>query len=1006
MPMFSICIPTYNDAEFLPACLDSVLNQDFSDLEVVVVSDGSTDDTADVIAEYVRADQRVKGVVRSENKGPHLARYEATKLSQGRYVLYLDSDDELNPGFLSSLSAQLSAHPVDVLHFGVEVVDCGVGEAEAAAFAGFVNQNIEYLDGVGSLKAAFSASDGGFRQDWRITQRVYEADMLKAAWGRMSFGNLGRAEDAYESFVVLSGAKSCATCNSIVGLKYFYGRGVNSAQRLSVSEFADDAAEFQTSVACIADYARGLDGDVASACVGGTANKLFDLLFNDWLHRVLDADKIAAAKAAARVSSPVICAGQMMRLVRDLAYDDWAQGRDYDPEAPYLSWLAASIEVAGNACASTPSYQKLLATAELHIRDLKIRSQKKRWNNAPARIFVSAHKPVETFDSDILQPVQVGCAMRDQLFSWSLHDNDGENISSQNPMYCELTTQYWAWKNVEAPYIGFCHYRRYFDFTDTPHDQNIYGEIMDDRICAATQARYGLDDASIMRALDGVDIVTTVVQDIRDYMGPDATLRSQYDAADQLHVEDLDRVVKILIAHHPEYEQDARDFLAGHTGCFCNMFIMRNELFRDYCAWLFPILQEFVDGWDSSCCSREGVRTPGHLSERLLNIYLNHLVRTNPELRVKRLQCVHFQRPDKVIPPLPLRVDDPRPVIPVVFASDDGYVPMVTTTVYSALKNASSSYRYDVTILHRNISGDHQRIMREFLSRFENAYLRFVDVSDIVTDYNLSTNNEHISIETYYRFLIQKLLPFYDKVLYLDSDLIVKGDIAELYNVELGDNLLAAAHDIDFVGNVNMKRGDRLDYARDVLGMKDPYAYFQAGVLVLNTRAMREAHSIDEWLTFASDDRFIYNDQDVLNTYCEGRVVFLDWAWNVMIDCGNRIANVFASAPADMLAAFERSRCAEKVVHYAGFQKPWKFVDCDRSDLYWSYCKETPFYEELLAKLMIPPAPVEMVPACMRHEPSCGPDNPLRKIVDPIAPLGSARREVLKSVARAVRGRK
>ena len=78
------------------------------------------------------------------------------------------------------------------------------------------------------------------------------------------------------------------------------------------------------------------------------------------------------------------------------------------------------------------------------------------------------------------------------MFKETLHDNDGENISSKNPMYCELTAQYWAWKNADADYYGFCHYRRYFDFTNTPHRENDYGEIMDSFIDAIPSRSMGL----------------------------------------------------------------------------------------------------------------------------------------------------------------------------------------------------------------------------------------------------------------------------------------------------------------------------------------------------------------------------------------------------------------------------------------------------------------------------------------------------------------------------------
>lgn len=1004
MPRFSICVPSYNNAQYLDGCVRSVLAQDYTDYELIVVNDGSEDNTGELISSLAGCDSRVVAVDRQENLGRHLTRQEAVDRASGDYVLFLDSDDELMPGFLGELNSILQIDPVDVLHFGVKVADCGVGSDEAGQFEAYVNAPLEELTGDSILSAVYSPREGGYRQDWRITQRVYSSALIKRSFDSMVHVDLGRAEDAYESFVVLSMASRSITRNDIVGLLYNYGRGVNSGSPLTVSDFAEDAGEFWSAIKSIEDYAHELGTPFARECAEGARDKLFDLLFNDWMNRLPAEGKIAAVQAAASKSSYIDCAVQLMRLVRDAAYSSWITGGSIDESASYLEWYDCAREMAGNEAALSQRYQSYLAAARGHIDDLRRRTRLTAFNDQDVRIFVSTHKRVDLFDSKMLQPVQVGCALRDFRYDWALHDDEGENISTLNPMYCELTSQYWAWKNVDAPYIGFCHYRRYFDFADVEHQQNPFGEVMDARIDAESQAKYCLDDASISKVLEGVDIVTTVVQDIRSYLGPNATLRSQYNAADHLYVEDLDHVVDILIKYHPEYAEDARAFLAGHTGCFCNMFIMKRDIFRAYCEWLFPLLEEFVDTTDMSKYSREGVRTPGHLSERLLNIYLNHQLRHHPEWKVKRLQCVHFTQPDyNPGMKMPVHLDDRRQVVPIVFASDNNYVPMLTTTVYSMLCNASPDYRYDITVLHRDIAGENQRIIREFLSRFENAEISFCDVSQAIEKFNLTTNNPHISVETYYRFLIQELLPHYDKVLYLDSDLIVEGDVSELFAVDLKDSLLAAAHDIDFVANVNMKRGDRLDYARDILGMNDPYGYFQAGVLVLNTRAMRSEYSMEQWLEFASDERFIYNDQDVLNAHCEGKVVYLDYDWNVMIDCCGRIGNVFSFAPAGMLDAYMDSRNHEKIVHYAGVQKPWKQGGCDRDELYWQYARETPFYERLLMMSMSP-ATKGHRSGYLMHDPAISPSSKLRKYIDPIAPLGSARREFAKSVVRKIRG--
>ena len=161
--------------------------------------------------------------------------------------------------------------------------------------------------------------------------------------------------------------------------------------------------------------------------------------------------------------------------------------------------------------------------------------------------------------------------------------------------------------------------------------------------------------------------------------------------------------------------------------------------------------------------------------------------------------------------------------------------------------------------------------MRAHLGRHANARITFFDVWRMVKGYDLDTNNEHISIETYYRFLVQDVLSAYNKVLYLDSDLVVEGDVAELFDTELGDNLVAATRDVDYLANLNLPDGDRLRYTRGVLKLKDPYDYFQAGVLVLNTKAMRALHTVPEWLKVSQRTDFIYNDQDILNSECEGR---------------------------------------------------------------------------------------------------------------------------------------
>ena len=81
------------------------------------------------------------------------------------------------------------------------------------------------------------------------------------------------------------------------------------------------------------------------------------------------------------------------------------------------------------------------------------------------RIFIACHKPTYVPENPIFYPVQVGTALTEKrLEHMAYRDNEGDNISGKNPDYCELTAQYWAWKNIDCDYYGFFHYRRYLTF--------------------------------------------------------------------------------------------------------------------------------------------------------------------------------------------------------------------------------------------------------------------------------------------------------------------------------------------------------------------------------------------------------------------------------------------------------------------------------------------------------------------------------------------------------------
>lgn len=1011
MPKISIVIPAYNVGDYLQECLDSVRNQTFSDIEAIVVNDASPDNVGEIAAQAAAQDPRIRVITNNPNMGTHRTRMAGAENASGEYTFFLDGDDALKPDMCEQLAAEIDKHPVDVLHYGLTVVAANeLLEDERQAFETFNNTPTPDSTGEDIVRDIFDESRG-YKVDWRVTQRLYKTSLLKKAFAAMTRDRLGRSQDGYECFVVSAFAQSYHSCKDCRGYIYYYGRGISGTNMINAAKYARYCDHFKADFDAAYEFADAQRSEMLHDCAQGFQRKATEILANDWKVRVPEEEKAEAAKQMEAIFGPAITGRELYRFVRDDAYALLSKGQLLPTDANLSNWfgIANAISVpTDRVSADTIRFHEIKRIAISHMHELTEKSNNteafQNYDKQNIRIFVTAHKNVDRFDSDIMQPVQVG--PKNERFPWAFHDDEGENIADLNPRYCELTTQYWAWKNINADYYGFCHYRRYFDFSETVHEENAFGEIMDDYIDAKAAKEYGLDDNNIAHVVKQYDVITTPFGDLDEIINKYGSPRALWEAAPLLHDDDLKRCYQILCAMYPDYRKDAQDFFNGNKACFCNMFIMKKEIFFDYCEWMFPILEEFDRNTDYSTYSKEALRTPGHLSERLLNIYLMHHKRIGSNWKFKELQCVHFTNPEPAEELKPLDVFD-KPIVPVVFAADDNYVSQLTTTVYSAMKNADPSYFYDVVVLQRNIAWDKQERLRDFFKQFPNMSLRFTNVERELSGHDLSTNNAHISIETYYRFLIQKLLPFYDKVLYLDSDIVINGDIAKLYNTDLQGKLLGAIRDIDFLANLNVKHGKRMGYAKNVLKMKNPYDYFQAGVLVLNTKAMRERYTIRQWLTYASNPAFIYNDQDVLNAHCEGEVLYLPWEWNVVHDCGGRVGNLFVQAPNDIYDAYMRSRNNPQIIHYAGFQKPWTDPDCDFASIYWRYARETPFYERLLKRVVkatAPKAPVIVTPA--KPPRAVGEDSPIRKIIDPIMPIGSRRRELLKSIGRTARGRR
>lgn len=264
--------------------------------------------------------------------------------------------------------------------------------------------------------------------------------------------------------------------------------------------------------------------------------------------------------------------------------------------------------------------------------------------------------------------------------------------------------------------------------------------------------------------------------------------------------------------------------------------------------------------------------------------------------------------------------------IPIFFAIDDAYTPFLAVALQSLVDNASKDYQYLIKILHTNVQEEHMKQIKKYESK--NVSIEFVDLTYYIGKVKDKLyTRDYYTNTTYFRLFLPELYPQYDKVLYLDSDIIVLGDISKLYNTEMGSNLVAAAPDDIIQYNKVFQ-----DYAELVVGVAKYKHYFNAGVLLMNLDELRKFKFQEKFLYLLGTVKFsVAQDQDYLNRLCKGRVTLISHDWDVMPYVNEE------TKPEDI-----------KLIHYNFAYKPWHFEDVAYSEYFWKYAKKTEFYDEII----------------------------------------------------------
>ena len=264
-------------------------------------------------------------------------------------------------------------------------------------------------------------------------------------------------------------------------------------------------------------------------------------------------------------------------------------------------------------------------------------------------------------------------------------------------------------------------------------------------------------------------------------------------------------------------------------------------------------------------------------------------------------------------------------VIPIFFAVDDGYIPFLAVALESMIEHASKNFYYSIKILYTNITEENKQKINKYNGA--NINIEFVDLNYYIEEVKDKLyTRDYYTNTTYFRLFIPNLYPQYSKALYLDSDIVVLGDISELYNIDIEDNLVAAAPD-DVIQTQKVFQ----DYAERVVGVSDYKHYFNAGILLMNLDEFRKFDFQKKFLYLLETIKFtVAQDQDYLNRLCKGKTRIIDKTWDRM-----------------PIATDDVKEEDIKIIHYNLAYNPWHFDDVLYKEYFWKYAEKTEFIDEI-----------------------------------------------------------
>ena len=528
-------------------------------------------------------------------------------------------------------------------------------------------------------------------------------------------------------------------------------------------------------------------------------------------------------------------------------------------------------------------------------------------------------------------------------------DNTGDNISLKNRSYCELTTQYWAWKNAEADYYGFCHYRRFFTLSEKiVTDRKLVSKrrhINCEVLSRDSVRAFGLDDAAGMeRFVEGYDVILPLEQDLsilETPIGRQPNVYRHFAAHNRLfmHAPDLKVMMEVLQEKFPEYAADAEAYLKQKGFWGFNCFVARKKYFRQLCEFEFPILEEVEKRLNTRLYNRQASRVYGFLAEILSAIFFYHLKKTVPGLKVRESQLIYFDHAEARDPMIPACGPETVPVL--LYYGDEerekikGFLP--EQAVRTFLETKTPGRAYELILLHFGLAPQYLKYYQKLCEEAGGVSFRNIDLRlerKALEDVGYEPADS--------RLLLPWILENYDRALYVNWNSLFRKPVDELLDMDPGDDFAAGPCDVLRIGQIRAVDGKYEKYLRSVSAVRSFEKMISENLHLLNLKKIREE--------FRREDVLIPRDTEAQLDYFEklndlflGHTRILPQTWDYYYTQDGGEKQEINQIPLYLINEYQAAEKEASVVTY----DPYVIWESDGSEfgcMFWERARASGFY--------------------------------------------------------------